>query len=66
MGKLHYSPNDGFSGINQLARKSGLQQKQVKEFLEQQDIYSRHLPLRKKFPTRKVIFNGLLSIIFYN
>ena len=57
--KLYYSPTDGFSGINQLTRKSGLQQKQVKEFLEQQDIYSRHLPLRKKFPTRKVIVNGI-------
>ncbi len=29
------------------------------EFLKQQDIYSRHLPLRKEFPTKRVIVKGI-------
>ena len=51
---LYYDPKTAYSGINDLVRKSKLPTKLVKEFLHQQDIYTRHTSLRKKFPTRRV------------
>src|SRR6266487_642741 len=65
--KLYYSPRTGFSGINDLTRKYGehtgtvsdIKKSDVKQFLEQQDIYSRHMPLRKKFQTRRVFVKGI-------
>jgi len=59
LNQLYYNPRTGFSGINDLIRKSELKHSDVKEFLQQQDIYSRHLPSRKKFPTRRVIVRGI-------
>ena len=59
LNNLYFDPKQGFSGINDLSRKSGISQKKVKEFLEKQDIYSRHLPLKKKFQKRRVIVKGI-------
>ena len=58
---LYYDPKTGYSGINDLVRKSKLPTKVVKEFLHQQDIYTRHTSLRKKFPTRRVFVSGIDS-----
>lgn len=66
--QLYYNPKTGFSGINDLTRKarsralgsnSGFKHSDIKKFLEQQDIYSRHMPLRKKFQTRRVVVKGI-------
>ena len=40
--------------MNDLKRKSGLKQKQVEEFLTQQDVYTKHKPIKHHFTTRRV------------
>ena len=57
--KLYYDPKVGYSGINDLVRKSGLKQKQVEEFLDTVDTYTLHKPIRKKFETRRVYVKGI-------
>jgi transposase InsO family protein len=42
-----------------MVKKSGLKEKQVKEFLDTVDTYTLHKPIRKKFPTRKVYIDGI-------
>ncbi len=56
---IYYNPKTGYSGVNDLVRKSGLTKSKVKEFLEQQDVYTRHKNIRKRFPTRRVIVGGI-------
>jgi len=56
---IYYNPKTGLSGINDLSKKSGLSQKKVKDFLEAQNIYSRHKAIRKTFPTRRVVVKGI-------
>ena len=59
LNKLYYDPKIGYSGINDLVRKSGLKQKEVKEFLDTIDTYTLHKPIRKKFETRRVYVKGI-------
>jgi transposase InsO family protein len=59
LNKLYYDPKIGYSGINDLVRKSGLKQKKVKEFLDTVDTYTLHKPIRKKFQTRRVYVKGI-------
>ena len=59
LNKLYYDPKIGYSGINDLVRKSGLKQKEVKEFLDTVDTYTLHKPIRKKFETRRVYVKGI-------
>jgi hypothetical protein len=42
-----------------MARKTGLKQKDVKEFLDTVDTYTLHKPIRKKFQTRRVYVKGI-------
>ena len=59
LNKLYFDPKIGYSGINDLVRKSGLKQKKVKEFLDTVDTYTLHKPIRKKFQTRRVYVKGI-------
>ncbi len=59
VSKLYYDPKRGYSGINDLVKNSGISQKKVKEFLDTLDSYTLHKPIRKKFETRRVYFNGI-------
>jgi transposase InsO family protein len=59
LNKLYYDPKIGYSGINDLVRKSGLKQKHVEEFLDTVDTYTLHKPIRKKFETRRVYVKGI-------
>lgn len=51
---MYYNPKTGFSGINDLVRKSGLKKNEVEDFLNQQETYTLHKPARKNFDTRRV------------
>lgn len=51
---MYYDPKTGYSGINELVRKSGLPEKEVQEFLNQQNVYTLHRPAKKNFETRRV------------
>jgi len=52
--ELYYSPETGYTGINELVRKSGLSRNQVKSWLEKQETYTLHKPIRHRFETRRV------------
>ena len=56
---LYYNPKTGYVGIDALKRKSELPRKTVENYLVQQPTYTKHKPAIRKFPTRKVIVNGL-------
>jgi Integrase core domain/Domain of unknown function (DUF5679) len=57
--KIYYDPKTGFSGINDLQRKTGKSQKVVKEFLNQQDTYTLHKPARKFFKRERVYIHDI-------
>ena len=57
--ETYYNPKTGFCGINELARKANKSQKVVKEFLNQQDVYTLHKPVRKNFKTEKVYIHEI-------
>jgi len=57
--KLYYDPKTGFCGINELVRKSGKSKEEVIKFLNSQDVFTLHKPLRKKFPRRKVYVHDI-------
>jgi transposase InsO family protein len=59
LNNLYYDPKMGYSGLKELSRKSKLPQTKVKEFLEQQNTYTLHKPIKKKFETRKVYVHGI-------
>lgn len=50
----YYNPETGYCGINQLKRKTKLKQKDIEDFLHQQDVYTRFKPVIRKFRRRKV------------
>ncbi|UYV78552.1 hypothetical protein LAZ67_16001983 [Cordylochernes scorpioides] len=55
LGKeIDYNPEAGYRGINDLVRKTGYSQKEVREFLHKQDVYTLHKPIEKKIETRGV------------
>lgn len=56
---LYYNPKTGYSGVNDLVRKSGLSSKLVQEWLSHQNVYTLHKPIKHKFPTRRVIVSDI-------
>ena len=52
--KVYYDPETRFCGINELSRKTGLSQKVVSDFLHQQDVYTKHKSLIRKFKRRRI------------
>jgi len=57
--EIYYNPRTGYSGINDLVRKSGLSSKIVEEWLSHQNVYTLHKPIRHKFQTRRVIVSSI-------
>ena len=47
-----------YGGVGALSRKTKLKPEGVKKWLESQDVYTLHKPVRYKFPQRKVIVAG--------
>jgi hypothetical protein len=57
--KTYYNPRTGYTGINDIITKTGLSSKVVKKWLEGQDTYTLHKPIKHRFPTRRVLVNGI-------
>jgi transposase InsO family protein len=55
----YYDPRRGFTGVNDLARKTGMPKSAVEEWLHSQDVYTLHKPIRHRFKTRRVIVSGI-------
>ena len=47
-----------YGGVSALSRKTKIKPEGVKKWLESQDVYTLHKPVRYKFPQRKVIVAG--------
>lgn len=54
MKEIYYDKKQGFSGINNLQRKTGTTRKEIEEFLHQQDTYTKHKPVEKNFKRERV------------
>ena len=55
LDELYYNPKTGYTGIDQLSRRSELPTHTVKQYMLEQETYTKHKPAVQKFPTRKVI-----------
>ena len=56
---IYFNPESGFTGINDIVRKSKLPYKTVKKWLGQQDVYTLHKPIRHRFKTRRVLVSKI-------
>ncbi|EGT60159.1 hypothetical protein CAEBREN_20145 [Caenorhabditis brenneri] len=54
-----YNPETGFCGIMELQRKTKRPIKEVKEFLNEQDVYTLHTPAKKHFQTERVYIHEI-------
>lgn len=57
--KLYYDPKTGYSGVDDMVRKSGLKKSQVEKWFTTQNVYSLHKPIRHRFKTRRVIVSKI-------
>ena len=64
MKKIWFDPEEpaGFAGLSSLAKAVKVSKKQTKSWLSDQLAYSLHRPMKKRFPTRKYLANGVDSI----
>jgi hypothetical protein len=64
MEKVYYEVNQpgSYGGIRPLIRYSGLSASSVKNWLQSQDAYTLHHPVRKKFPRRKTFSKGINDV----
>src|SRR5271165_3818101 len=53
LNHIYYNTKTGYSGINDIARKSEENPAPVKQYLDSQNVYTLHKPARKKFERRK-------------
>ena len=56
---IYYYPKTGYSGIDSIARKSGIKRSEVVKWLTQQNVYSLHKPIRHRFKKRRVIVSKI-------
>ena len=56
---IYYDPKTGYSGIDSIARKSGIKRSEVVKWLTQQNVYSLHKPIRHRFKKRRVIVSKI-------
>ena len=57
--KTYYDPETGYTGIQELVRKTKKSKRQVENFLQKQDVYTLHKPAIRKFQTRRVYVDGI-------
>ena len=54
LNHIYWNTKIGFSGINDIARKSEENPALVKQYLDSQNVFTLHKPIRKKFERRKI------------
>ena len=55
LDKIYYDASTGYSSIDELQRRSGFNKKDVLDYLQHQETYTKHRPANTRFPKRKVI-----------
>ena len=51
---IYYNAQTGYSSIGELQRRSGFNRRDVKDYLQHQETYTKHKPANTRFPTRRV------------
>lgn len=63
INRIYYDPSNpaGFGSIDKLSKamKEKMDKKQVKEWLQSQETYTLHKPIRKKFPRNRYILSNI-------
>ena len=61
MSKIYYDPSlpGSYGGVEALNRQVKYGKKEVKNWLEKQDAYTKHKPIRRKFTRRKILVGRL-------
>src|SRR6187399_267478 len=61
MESVYYTPEaaGSFTSVKNLAKYSSSSKIEAQDFLESQDAYTLHKPIRRKFPRRKTISLGM-------
>lgn len=61
LSSVYYNPqtSGSFGGVNALRRATGAPTPNIVQWLQQQDAYTLHKPIRKKFPRRRTIVSGI-------
>ena len=61
MEKIYYNPREAgsFGGIRALSLHSGKSQSAVRKFLQGEDTYTLHRPVRRRFPRRRTFAKGI-------
>ena len=58
LNEIYYDPKTGYSSIDELKRRSGINKRDVTNFLQHQETYTKHKPANARFPMRKVVTHG--------
>jgi transposase InsO family protein len=59
---VYHDPLTGYTGINDLVRKTKIKPSVVKSYLETQDVYTKHYPKIEKFKRRRFYTPGIDEI----
>src|SRR5215211_7289290 len=62
LDQLYHDPKTGYRGINDLAKKAGLQPLKVRKYLDTQDVYTKHFPKVTKIQRRRYYSSGVDKI----
>ena len=60
--KTYLDPKTGFTSINELSRRTKVPVEQVKEYLQTQDVYTKHYPKIENFKRRRYFTPGIDKI----
>ena len=59
MKEIYYDPKHGFSGVDDLIRKTGYSRKTVEEWLAKEKVYTLHKPIKHRFKTRRILVSKI-------
>ena len=59
--KIYYDPNHpaSYGSVQNLAKATGSTMQQARDWLQSQDTYTLHKPIKKRFPRNKILVSGI-------
>lgn len=55
----YYNPETGYSSIAELSRRTKIKSSDIQKWLMEQEVYTRHKPIKVRYKTRRVITSGI-------
>ena len=62
LSEIYHDPKTGYRGVNDLSRKGGVKPNFAKEYLQTQDVYTKHYPKIQTFKRRRYFTPGIDKI----